>query len=166
VWYKKNPASSKLMIYFHGNAEDLTLAEQQMQSISSYCNISVIGLEYPGYGIYEGNGGPNEEKLKEDAEYIYKFCIYDMGIKESDIIVFGRSMGSGPAAWLAGTFSPGALGIMSGYTSIRRVARDQVGFLRIFLAERFDNINQVAKATCPTFILHGRQDEVIPFYHG
>lgn len=100
--YLRNPTSSKLMIYFHGNAEDLTLAEQQMKSISNYCNLSVLGIEYPGYGIYEGNGGPCEEKIKEDAEYVYKFCIHDMGIKEKDIIVFGRSMGSGPAAWLAG----------------------------------------------------------------
>ena len=123
-------------------------------------------MEYPGYGIYEGNGKASEEKLKEDAEYIYKFCLYDMGIQEKDILVFGRSMGSGPASWLAGNYNPGLLGLMSGYTSIKRVAGDSVGFLRIFVAERFENIKEVAKATCPTFILHGRQDEVIPFAHG
>ena len=66
-------------------------------------------MEYPSYGVYEDNGGPSEEKIKEDAEYVYKFCLHDMGIKEDDIIVFGRSMGSGPAAYLAGTFNPKAL---------------------------------------------------------
>ena len=108
-----------------------------MKAISSYCNVSVIGMEFPGYGVYENNGSANEQKIKEDAEYLYKFILYDMGIEESDVIVFGRSMGSGPAAFLAGNFNPGALCLMSAYTSIRGVARDQVGFLRIFLKERF-----------------------------
>ena len=52
--------SSKLMLYFHGNAEDLALAEHQMRSISSYININVLGMEYPGYGLYVGNGTPTE----------------------------------------------------------------------------------------------------------
>lgn len=89
-----------------------------------------------------------------------------MGISEDDIIIFGRSMGSGPASFLAGTFKPRALCLMSGYTSIKNVAADAVGWLRVFLAERFENINYVAKAHCPTFVLHGRMDEVIPFHHG
>ena len=128
------------MIYFHGNAECLTLAEGQMQSIANYCNVSVLGMEYPGYGQYEGNGSASADKLTEDAEYVYKFVLHDMGIKESDIIVFGRSMGSGPACFLAGTFKPRALCVMSGYQSVKRVAADQVGWLRIFVAERFENV--------------------------
>ena len=70
------------MIYFHGNAEDLSMSDQMMEAISSYCNVSILGVEYPGYGIYEksNNGGPSEEKIKEDAEYVYKFCLSDMGI--------------------------------------------------------------------------------------
>ena len=138
-----------------------------MRQIKNFCNVSVIGMEYPGYGFYQGNGEACEEKLKEDAEYLYKFLLHDMDIEEKDIIVFGRSMGGGPAAWLAGTFKPRALGLMSAYTSVCRVARDHVGwFPTLFLSERFDNINQVARARCPTFILHGHQDEVIPFHHG
>ncbi len=75
-------------------------------------------------------------------------------------------MGSGPASYLAGTFNPRALCLMSAYTSIKRVAEHAVGWLRIFVKERFENINMVGNAECPTFILHGRQDEVIPFSHG
>ena len=109
--------------------------------MSTYCNVSVLGVEYPGYGIYEGNGKASESKIKEDAEYVYKFCLYDMGIEEKDIFVFGSSMGSGPASYLAGTFNPGLLVLQSAYTSIRRAAGDRVGCLRFLVAERFDNIN-------------------------
>ena len=77
---------------------------------------------------------------------MYKFILQDCGLQEEDIIVFGRSMGSGPASFLAGNFNPGALCLMSAYTSIRAVAGDAVGFLRIFVSERFNNIDMVKKA--------------------
>ena len=51
-----------------------------MKAIGNYCNVSVLGIEFPGYGIYAENGDCNAEKLKEDAEYVYKFCLHDMGI--------------------------------------------------------------------------------------
>lgn len=40
------------MLYFHGNAEDIHIAHQHMYMISTYLNVSVLGMEYPGYGIY------------------------------------------------------------------------------------------------------------------
>ena len=143
-------------MYFHGNAEDLSSAEHQMCQISNYLGVAVIALEYPSYGLYRGNGNASEAKVKEDAEYLYKFLLSDANLAESDILVFGRSMGSGPACWLAGNYNPGALMIMSGYTSIKGMAKEVVGFLKVFISERFDNYKQIAKAKCPTWILHGR----------
>ena len=90
----------------------------------------------------------------------------DTGVKEQDIFVFGRSMGGGPACFLGGHFNPGALMLMSAYTSVRAVAGDKVGFLRFLVAERFTNIAMIARATCPTFILHGMADDVVPYHHG
>ena len=130
------------MLYFHGNAEDIHIAHNQMYMISNYLNVSVLGMEYPGYGLYKDNGGASEAKIKEDAEYIYHYCLQNIAnLKEEDILIFGRSMGSGPACWLAGKFNPGALMIMSGYASIRRVAGDLVGWLSFIIKEQFDNIH-------------------------
>jgi abhydrolase domain-containing protein 17 len=127
-----------------------------MEKISSYLNVSVLGIEYPGYGLYLNNGTACEAKLKEDAEYVYHYCLQEIkGLDEKDILIFGRSMGSGPACWLAGTFNPGALMVMSGYASIRRVAGDMVGILRFIVKEQFDNVEQLGNVKCPTFILHG-----------
>ncbi len=46
-----------------------------MTNIARYVNVSILGVEYPGYGIYKGNGSASEQKIKEDAEYVYKFCL-------------------------------------------------------------------------------------------
>ena len=53
-------------------------------------------------------------------------------------------MGSGPACWLAGTFNPAALMVMSGYMSIKAAAKSAVGgFLSFFVKERFVNNEMV-----------------------
>jgi len=165
AYYYRNNNSSKLMLYFKGNAEDLALAESQMLTIANAINVSVLGVEYPGYGLYRDNGSASEEKIKEDAEYVYKFCLFNMGIEERDIIVFGRSIGSGPACFLAGNFHPLAVCLMSPFKSIKAVAEDKVGIFKCLVAERFKNLYEIGRAKCATFILHGQLDKVIPFHH-
>lgn len=65
-------------------------------------------------------------------------------------------MGSGPSTYLAANYNPGALLLMSPYTSIKNVVRSKVGsFLSFLVAEHFDNLKLMPKVTCPTFILHG-----------
>ena len=64
-------------------------------------------------------------------------------------------MGSGPATYLAANFNPGALILMSPYTSIKNVVKSKVGWLSFLVAEHFDNIKLMSKVECPTFIVHG-----------
>ena len=154
------------MIYFHGNAEDNALAFDQAQSIGDYLNVNVIMIEFPGFGLYSGNGSASEAKIKQDSEYVFRFILQDTGMDPGNIFVFGRSMGGGPAAFLAANFPCGALCLMSTYTSIRAVTGDKVGWLRFLVSERFSNLECVKKADMPTFILHGMADDVIPFHHG
>lgn len=60
----------------------------------------VLAVEYPGYGLYK-TCEPNETMIKEDADIIFTYLTEIMKIKEENIILFGRSMGSGPATYLA-----------------------------------------------------------------
>jgi|LauGreDrversion4_2_1035121.scaffolds.fasta_scaffold379430_1 hypothetical protein len=58
--YMPNAAgSSKLLIYFHGNAEDVGLACEMLDYVRSLLKVHVLAIEYPGYGIYDGS--PNAE---------------------------------------------------------------------------------------------------------
>lgn len=58
-----------------------------------------------------------------------------MKIKESKILIFGRSIGSGPACFLASTFTPKLLILMSPFLSIRKVAKDYVSVGAYLLKE-------------------------------
>jgi pimeloyl-ACP methyl ester carboxylesterase len=122
--------------------------------------INVLAVEYPGYGIYDepmlgavGDFGPTEEKILRDAELVLNFALTQTCL--SNIIVLGRSLGSGPATHLASKFRVSGLILMSPYTSIKNVAYSKVGMLSFFVPECFNNLEKIKSVECPTFILHG-----------
>ena len=154
--------SSKVLLYFHGNAEDIGLAYELMEHLRSTLLIHVIAIEYPGYGIYPGKA--TAERILEDSDNVFTFLTEHLTVHPRDVLLFGRSIGSGPATWLAHAKNPGALLLMSAYTSIRAVVRNVAGRLSQYLvAERFRNIDLISKVTCPTFLIHGQRDKLIPY---
>jgi hypothetical protein len=83
----------------------------------------VLAVEYPGYGLYEGEH-PNADKIIKDADIVYNFITKSLFWKEEDIIVCGRSIGSGPACYLSSTYRPACLVLISPHTSIRGIVKD------------------------------------------
>ena len=124
----------------------------------------MLSVEYPGYGVYEGEA--NAKTILEDAEIVFDFLTQELGVAPENIYLFGRSIGSGPSTYLAANREPGMLILMSPYTSIRDVVKSLAGKLAQYLvAERFRNIDEIAKATCPVFFIHGKKDTLIPDSH-
>lgn len=81
-------------------------------------------------------------------------------------MVFGRSIGSGPATHLAAKRKPCALILMSPFTSIKGAVETLVGkWAKPFVKERFVNIDLMQEVKVPTFILHGEADTLIPISH-
>ena len=77
---------------------------------------------------------------------VYDYLTTCIGINEQDIILFGRSMGSGPTSYLSSIKSPYALLLMSPYTSIKDAAKSLLGwaaFLSIIVYEKFRNIDMI-----------------------
>ena len=146
--------STKLLVYFHGNAEDLGLAMELLEHLRSSLKVHVLAMEYPGYGIYPGP--PSDTQILEDALSVWEYLTMEMGVKRGEIILFGRSLGSGPAIELAAHANPCALLLMTAYLSIREVVRSLAGVLASFLVhERFRNIDNIGDVKCPTFLIHG-----------
>lgn len=65
--------SNKLILFFHGNAEDLGISYEMLDHLRTALKINVMGIEYPGYGVYEDPEGPSEDKIFEDADLVYNF---------------------------------------------------------------------------------------------
>lgn len=156
--------SNKVMIYFHGNAEDLGQAYQLLNHLRNTLKLHVLAVEFQGYGIYPGT--PSAKAILEDSNTVFDFLTDTCGWKSKDIILFGRSLGTGPATELAASKDPGALLLMSAYSSIRGVVKHISGyFTQYLIAERFKNIEIMEYVHCPTFLIHGQLDELIPHSH-
>ena len=79
-------------------------------------------MEYPGYGIYDGS--PDAYQILIDAETVYDYLTKVLSIPESSIILFGRSIGTGPATYLASKNNPCSLLLMSPFKSIRDIVKE------------------------------------------
>ena len=110
-------------MYFHGNAEDIGYSQEFLEYLVTSLKINVLAIEYPSYGIYAEEGGCSDKKIKEDAEYMYLYVKQETGLEDKDIMIFGRSIGTGPAVHLAARHQVGLLALMSAYTSIRDIAK-------------------------------------------
>ena len=170
------------MLYFHGNAEDVGHNFMFLYRLQELFNVSVLAMEYPGYGFFTHeikNGYQNLGKklscsasgIASNAISVYNHVIKPveeggLGYREDQIIVFGRSMGSGPSSQLASMFNPKALILMSAYTTIKAVAQNVAGsFLGYFVANHFNNLDKMKGVTCPTILIHGKSDPLIPWQH-
>ena len=156
-----NP-SSKILIYFHGNAEDVFLTKELVLMMKKMLKFHVIVMEYEGYGVYEGK--TTSEGILHDAELVYQYVNNVMKFDSKDIILFGRSIGSGPATYLASKHPIHSLILMSAFISLRAVAKNLVGsVLQYIIADRFNNKEYLKNVCCPVFIIHGKMDNIVPY---
>ena len=156
-----NSKSKNIIIMFHGNAEDIFGARNMADAICQKVHMNIILVEYPGYSIYLKE--PNSEELLNDTKIIYDFIKEKFNLSDKNIFIIGRSIGTSPAIYLASQRKPNALITISAFTSIKSVADNLVGFLKILVKERLVSIDYIKKVSCPVLLIHGQKDPLIPF---
>ena len=90
-------------------------------------------VEYPGYGIYKGK--PCEETILRDAETVFDHLVEFSKISPENIIVMGKSLGTGPATHLGAHRNPKAVILITPFTSIRNCMEDIVGSIMKYIAK-------------------------------
>eukprot|EP00826_Nyctotherus_ovalis_P056349 TRINITY_DN7589_c0_g2_i1.p1 TRINITY_DN7589_c0_g2~~TRINITY_DN7589_c0_g2_i1.p1 ORF type:complete len:304 (+),score=81.78 TRINITY_DN7589_c0_g2_i1:59-970(+) len=156
--------STKVLIFFHGNAEDVVSSMNLLRMVRRALPFHVFSMEYKGYGIYEGEA--SAESILEDAELLLEYLMKVHKKKPGDLVIMGRSIGSGPASYVAGKYGIHSLILLSPFTSIRAMAKKYVGStLQYLIAERFDNATQLKNSKCPIFLIHGKKDDIVPYTH-
>ena len=125
----------------------------------------MVAVEYPGYSVYKASE-ISEELIIKDSEAVITYLLDKCKVSLSRLVILGRSLGSGPACWLAKTYPAACLILVSPFISIKEVASHHYGiFGSLLIRNRFNNLENIKESKCPTLIIHGGNDEVVPFRH-
>jgi uncharacterized protein len=156
-----------LVLHFHGNGEQLGALEW-MAGAWADRGVGFVAVEYPGYGLAKTKGAPSQESILTAAEEARRYVEGPMGIENKRVIVSGQSLGSGVAVALAHRGVGRRLILFTPYTSLPDVGALAMPFLpvRLLMRDRFDSNAMAAEINQPVLIIHGTDDEVIPFELG
>src|SRR3954470_985076 len=107
-------------------------------------------------------GPPAEKAAYADAEAAYAHLTGTLHIDPKRIISYGRSVGNGASIDLASRSPVGGLIVQSGFTSAFVVLTK----VPLIPFDKFKNISKIKNVRCPVLVVHGRNDNVIPFRNG
>jgi fermentation-respiration switch protein FrsA (DUF1100 family) len=149
------------LLFSHGNAEDLGHILHYFNSVANSLNANVFAYEYTGYGC--SSGSPSEEDIYADIEAAYLYLRDVVGIPWDRIIAFGRSMGTAASIHLAVTTPLRGLVLQCPMLSVFRIAFNS---RFTFPGDKLTNIDRIGSVEAPVLVIHGTDDEVVPFWHG
>lgn len=152
----RETASPKALIYFGGNADDVSAYLGSFADSISEPNLFLVN--YRGYG--GSTGTPSEAALFADA-----LAVYDhVKSKYSNISVVGRSLGSGVAVYLASARNVEKLVLITPYDSIENVAKTHFPIFPIglLLKDKYDSASRIRDVTAETLIILAESDLTIP----
>lgn len=164
TWRTSARGGRPTLLYFHGNAGNLAGRAARFQRYQSK-GYGILMMSWRGYS--GSTGQPSEASNVADAIRAYDHLRAE-GIKPSDIVVYGESLGSGVAVQLAGVREVGALVLDAPYTSVVEVALLSYPYLpvRPLLVDRYESNRHIHQVTAPVLVLHGERDAVIPVRMG
>lgn len=155
----RNETAEFTILFSHGNAEDIFGSTPYFEKLRD-AGFNVFAYDYRGYGASEG--APSEQKSYEDADAAYKYLINELKIPPEKIIIHGRSLGAAVSIDLASRKKCAGLIAESAFVSALRVLTRY----QIYPFDKFQNLAKIKKVKCPALFIHGRKDEIVPFWHG
>ena len=159
AWHVKGDSDKALLIYFGGNAEEVSWMLHEAGSRTP--GMSWLLVDYRGYGSSQGS--PSETALVADALRWYD----EVAPHDQSVYLLGRSLGSGVAVQLAAARPVSGVILVTPFDSMVEVGRRHYPFLPVswMLRHRFESIEAAPKITAPLLCLVATRDEVIPAAH-
>ena len=150
---------SGVLVWFHGNAETLAGLAPIFRAFRAP-GVALLAVEYRGYG---SPGTATVDNVERDALAAWAWLAQRAGVDTTRAVVYGRSIGSGPAIHLAARRPVAGLIVESGFSTMRKLAHFHFPVVPSALAGRgFNNVADIARVACPILLVHGDHDRVVP----
>jgi len=164
-WFLPHESPRATLLFFHGNGGNIS---HRLDSLLIFhgLGLSVLIIDYRGYGRSEGR--PSEAGTYSDALAAWRYLVRDRNTTGEDIVLFGRSLGSAVAVWLASRHTPRALILESGFTSTADMGRHYYPFLPVKWLTRikYDSLTRIGSVRCPILFVHSPGDDIVPYALG
>ncbi len=156
----QQPNSRGVVLYFHGNRGNLQRWGQLHQDFTSR-GFDFFIPDYRGYG--KSSGEPNERAYFEDARLLYDRLHREYPADR--IVLYGRSLGTGMASYLAAHVRARTLVLETPFDNIPGLLASYVGSRDIPLkpAFFFPNDRHIRQSPLQILIFHGTRDRVVPY---
>lgn len=160
ILFKPKGESKGIVLYLKGNSKSIKGWGKFAVDFTRH-GYNVLMVDYRGFG--KSTGRRSQKAIKRDLQEVYN-KIKDR-TKESRIILYGRSLGSGFAAKLASMNSPRLLILDAPYYSLTKVTKRYMPFmpLSILIKYPLPTYKWLKYVQCPIHIIHGTNDKLIPF---
>ncbi|MEW6370243.1 MAG: alpha/beta fold hydrolase [Pseudomonadota bacterium] len=146
----------RAVIYFGGNAEDVS------------ASLPLLNVAFPDHALYlphyrgylGSTGTPSEKALVADA-----LALFDrVAAEHKEIVVIGRSLGSGIAVQVAAVRPVKKLVLVTPFDSLQSLAARHFPYfpVRWLLRDRYESWRHAPQVKAPTLLLVAGQDEIIP----
>ncbi|WP_299681195.1 alpha/beta hydrolase [uncultured Dokdonia sp.] len=157
-----------VIVYYHGNAGSVRRWGEITQFFTQK-GYAVIVMDYRGYGKSETSSGKStkpEQALYDDSEVWYAFA--KANYEESQIHVYGRSLGTTFATYVASKNNPKNLTLETPFYSIEDEAVSRFKWLPVkrLLKYRMPTYTFIGNVSCPITVFHGTEDAVVAYEHG
>lgn len=152
------PSGGRVILYSHGNAEDVAMTVHWINFLSKRFRCAVYAYDYTGYGV-------NHKHSSESAVYgnISSVVRYLRDTRSFDhIVLYGRSIGSAPALYAA-VYEAGIAGVIL-QSAFRSIVSTCVPFVPPCL-DMMLNQQLIKRCSVPVLVIHGTDDIVVPFSH-
>ena len=160
-WYQPPAAGKPLILYFRGNAQSFSREHERYEAFVQD-GYGFLAFDYRGF---PGSPGEvTEENILADGLAAYDWA----AAKDFPIVLWGRSLGSGPATHVASLRDTDALLLETPFDSAVAVAADRYGFLPVGLLmfDQFPVDSWIKDVAEPVYVAHGTADRTIGVSHG
>ena len=158
IVYLKNPDADKTIIFSHGNAENLALLMPYLKYLQK-SGYQVISYDYTGYG--KSTGWPSSAATLNNIEQVYHYTVNQLSIPPEKIVVWGRSIGSGPSLYLMSKYPVNAGVLEAPFYSLHQV----ITHVMLTPFDPYPNYKWIQKVQAPLLIIHGDNDQIISPWH-
>jgi fermentation-respiration switch protein FrsA (DUF1100 family) len=164
-WYVPHSNPRAVVLFAHGNAGNLSHRADLLRVLHRM-GLSVLAFDYRGYGRSEGS--PHEAGIVADARAARRALAERAGVRESEIVLMGESIGGAVMVELASEDGAAGLVLENVFSSAPDVAAYHYPWLpvRSLMRTRLNAAGKISQYRGPLLQVHGDADTIVPIELG